>query len=299
MPGWDPETIDIEVLSRGWANKNYLVKNGDERYVVKILTQAMGEFGLSIPREDIMRNTELAGGAGVGARVVARLEAPPALVLEYLHGRTLEPEDIRVPAMTERIGRAIARLHRDTQPFENDVSAWDFINRYLELVDRHGLRTPDGLLDLLPMIGRMESALVETAGLPVPSQVDTYAWNLIDVAGEIRIIDYDFSGMTDECFDVGDAAMEGDLDPDETARLVESYFGGYDATKLARVQLFGIAAQYMWSLLFTGMAQLLPELPSDELDYWGEASLRWEWVAKQVDRLPVGKLLEIAKGPSA
>ncbi|MHB1928046.1 MAG: phosphotransferase [Acidimicrobiales bacterium] len=288
--------LDVTVLGQGWANKNFLVRRGDGRYVVKILTQAMGDLALSVPVADIMRNTELAGRAGVGARVIQRLDDPPTLVLEYLDGRTLEPTDITIPAMAKRIATAICRLHRRTEAFHNYVSVWEFIDRYLALVERHGLQTPSGLLAMLPTVRRIADTLGAREGRIVPSQIDTYAWNLIDVGDDIRIIDYDFSGMTDELFDVGDVAMEGDLDPDSTARFVESYFGRHDPTLVARTQLYGIAAQYMWSLLFTDMAQLLPELPSQELDYFGEATLRFSWVERQVERLRLGNVLEAAIG---
>lgn len=54
----------------------------------------------------------------------------------------------------------------------------------------------------------------------------------------------------------------------------------------------------MWSLLFTDMAQLLLELPSEELDYFSETVLRWRWVERQAETLGVGRLLEEAASVS-
>jgi thiamine kinase-like enzyme len=296
MPSWNDSELSVQVLGQGWANKNFLVHRDSDRWVVKILTQALDELQLSVPLQHVMRNTELAGRARVGAAVVARFDDPAALVL--LDGRTLDPADIGKPDMLNRVARAIRWLHRETEPFRNEVSVWDFIDHYLALVDRHGLRTPEGLTAMLPTIREIECALEDEPLELVPSQIDTYSWNLLDTDGEIRIIDYDFSGMSDELFDVADVAMERDLDCDATARLVESYFGGHHPRLMARAQLLGIAAQYMWSLLFTDIAQLLPELPSDELDYFGEAVSRWQWVERQVDSLGVGSLLQVVAGVS-
>lgn len=91
----------------------------------------------------------------------------------------------------------------------------------------------------------------------VPSNNDLLAKNIMD-DGRIRIIDYDFSGMNDPMFDVGDLAMEGDYDPDQVAAACEAYFGAHDPVQFARARLFGIAAQYTWSLLFVGWAPCCP-----------------------------------------
>jgi thiamine kinase-like enzyme len=117
----------------------------------------------------------------------------------------------------------------------------------------------------------------------VPSNNDLLAKNVMD-DGRIRIIDYDFSGMNDPMFDVGDLAMEGDYDPDQIRVACQAYFGGHDPVQYARASLFGVAAQYTWSLLFVGMDALLPDAPAEGFDYWQEASSRWDWTrAKLAD----------------
>jgi thiamine kinase-like enzyme len=254
----------------------------------------MHRYGLSIPPAQIVENTVRAGRSGVGARVLASRVDPPALLLEFLDGRMLEQADIARPENIGRIARAMRRLHHDTPAFPNEVSTWGLTQTYFGLVDEHGLRLPAATLDVRAEVERVEEALRAVPGALVPSQVDTYAWNLLDVAGDIRIIDYDFAGMADEYLDLGDVAMEGDLDPDATAVLVDHYFGGHDDWQLARTLLFGISAQYMWSMLFVGMAQLIPDLPAGDFDYWGEAELRLGWVVKRLDSLPVSTLVEQA-----
>jgi thiamine kinase-like enzyme len=93
----------------------------------------------------------------------------------------------------------------------------------------------------------------------------------------VRLIDYDFSGASDPCFDLGDVAMEGSYSPDDLERLCESYAGERTPVLAARARLFGIAAQYTWSLLFVGMDALLPVKPDAGFDYFREASERWDW----------------------
>ena len=56
--------------------------------MVKFLTQEMDDFGLMIPIGDLIANTVAAGESGVGARVLQALPEVPAIVLEFIDGRS-------------------------------------------------------------------------------------------------------------------------------------------------------------------------------------------------------------------
>ena len=265
------------------------------RYVVKFLTQEMDDFGLMIPIGDLIANTVAAGESGVGARVLEALPDVPAIVLEFIDGVTLDTPDLARPEYIPRIGRAIRDLHTRAPAMGNSIVIWKFLDDYLALLDRHSLDSPDGLLDRLPTLRRIQAALDARRLPPVPSNNDLLAKNVMD-DGRVRLIDYDFSGMNDPMFDVGDVAMEGDYDPDQVARLCEAYFGGHDPVQCARARLFGIAAQYTWSLLFVGMDKLLSDSPDESFDYWDEAVQRWHWTRAKLDDPGLGTLIARARG---
>ena len=271
-------------LHGGLAHVTYAVTaEAGERYVVKFLTQEMDDFGLMIPIDELISNTVAAGESGVGARVLQALPEVPSIVLEYIDGRTLDTPDLARPDYIPRIGRAVADLHRHAPPMRNATVIWKFLDDYLALVERHALACPAGILDWLPTLRRIQDALAVHPLPLVPSNNDLLAKNIMD-DGRIRIIDYDFSGMNDPMFDVGDLAMEGDYDPDQVRVACEAYFGAHDPVQYARARLFGVAAQYTWSLLFVGMDALLPDAPAEGFDYWQEASSRWDWTrAKLAD----------------
>ena len=85
----------------------------------------------------------------------------------------------------------------------------------------------------------------------------------------IRLIDYDFSGMNDPMFDVGDLAMEGDYYPDQLPELSARLLRRARARAGRAGRLFGIGAQYTWSLLFVGMDELLSDSPDEHLRLLG------------------------------
>ncbi len=103
--------LEWNQLFGGLAHVTYAVTAGDgDRYVVKFLTQEMDDFGLMIPIGDLIANTVAAGESGVGARVLQALPEVPAIVLEYIDGRTLDTPDLSRPEYIPRIGRAIRDL---------------------------------------------------------------------------------------------------------------------------------------------------------------------------------------------
>lgn len=286
--------LEWRQLFGGLAHVTYAVStDAGSRYVVKFLTQEMDDFGLMIPIPDLIANTVAAGESGVGAQVIQALPDLPALVLEYIDGRTLDTPDLARADYIPRIGRAIRDLHAKAPPMRNATVIWKFLEDYLVLIGKHALACPAGILDWLPIVRRIEAALAVNALPPVPSNNDLLAKNVMD-DGRIRIIDYDFSGMNDPMFDVGDLAMEGDYDADQIRVACTAYFGSHDPVQFARASLFGIAAQYTWSLLFVGMDALLTDAPAEGFDYWQEASSRWDWTRAKLEDASLESLIAAA-----
>jgi thiamine kinase-like enzyme len=286
--------LEWRQLFGGLAHVTYAVSTrAGDRYVVKFLTQEMDDFGLMIPIDDLIGNTVAAGESGVGAKVVQALPAIPSIILEYIDGRTLDTPDLARPDYIPRIGRALRDLHANASRMRNTTVIWKFLDDYLALIDKHSLACPPGILEWLPTVRRIEAALAVNALPLVPSNNDLLAKNIMD-DGRIRIIDYDFSGMNDPMFDVGDLAMEGDYDPEQIRVACTAYFGEHDPVQYARASLFGIAAQYTWSLLFVGMDALLSDAPAEGFDYWQEASSRWDWTRAKLENPSLGSLIAAA-----
>lgn len=293
VPEWQGKDCQITVLRGGLANHNYIATIDGERFVIKAITQAMGDFSLMIPVPDLLANSVKAGETGIGPKVFHVFPDLPALVMEFVDGQTLQTSNLSEEAYIPRLGKTIASLHSTCAPFDNSIDIWDFLDDYLKLVNDHGLETPDGILAAEPVLRRVQAALAVNALPRVSSHNDLLPLNIMD-DGRIRLVDYDFSGLSDPIFDLGGLAMEGLLDLDQTAKLCEAYFGHHDPVQVARASLFGIAAQYTWSLLFVGMGALLPEAPDENFDYFAEAVSRWKWTQEHLDDTYVSELIAAA-----
>ena len=71
----------------------------------------------------------------------------------------------------------------------------------------------------------------------MPCNNDLLAGNFVEDDRQVWLIDYEYSGNNDACFELGNTSTECDLDDDQVAALVEAYAGSLDAAMLARVRL--------------------------------------------------------------
>ena len=82
----------------------------------------------------------------------------------------------------------------------------------------------------------------------MPCNNDLLAGNFVEDDRQVWLIDYEYSGNNDACFELGNTSTECDLDDDQVAALVEAYAGSLDTRMLARVRLQALVSAYGWAL---------------------------------------------------
>jgi thiamine kinase-like enzyme len=93
---------------------------------------------------------------------------------------------------------------------------------------------------------------------------DLLAGNLIDDGERIRLIDYEYAGNNDPCFELGNIWSECHLSLDQLEVLVSCYYGRYRPSRVARARLQGLMSQYGWTL-WASIQDATSEL---DFDYW-------------------------------
>ena len=94
--------------------------------------------------------------------------------------------------------------------------------RYLEPgAAERGFRLPERYLEFMPQVRRIEAAMAVRDEGVVPCNNDLLAENFIDVGGEFRLIDYEYSGMNDACFELGNVWSESNLSLPQLEQLIE------------------------------------------------------------------------------
>jgi thiamine kinase-like enzyme len=291
---WSGRVVHHRPIAGGLSHHIWRVDLGPRSFVLRVLDPAVSAVGLGVPAPVEITNTVRAAESRVGARVYEVLPDVPAIVLEYLPGRTLCAADVRQPDMPPRIAAALRRLHAGPA-FANNFSIVAKLHELVDLCRRHELSIPATYLDRLSTVDRIAHAL-EVAPLdPVPCHNDLLAENFIDSGGVVRIVDYQLSGNNDPCFELGDVAAEADFDPDQTVALAEAYFGDQLTPALtARVRLNVTLSNLTWTLWFSVHHGLLQR--NADFDYWAEAADKWAQAERDLDSPEFGRLLDTVAG---
>ncbi|MBU6164300.1 MAG: phosphotransferase [Actinomycetales bacterium] len=273
----------LRELSGGLTNKNLLVETDSGRYVARISSNSSSL--LSINRDSEFNNTKLAAEVGIGAPVFDYLKGKGLLVIGYIDGKTFGPND--VGANLGRIATSLRKLH-SAKPFDRDFNMFEIQPNYLKIVQERGFRLPDGYLELQETFSEIERRFAATFDGKVPCNNDLLPANFIDDGKQIWLIDYEYSGNNDACFEIGNIWSEAELPFEALSELVTAYYGGMRADKLARAWLFCQVAKYGWTL-WASIQNSVSEL---DFDFWEWGMLKYDSMREAISSKRFTEMME-------
>jgi len=276
----------VAALPGGLTNRNYKVTTPDGAFVARVWSR--GDM-LAINRDHEHHNSIAAAQAGVGAPVVAYRPEDSLLVLGYIDGRTFGNADVADPANIGRIARACRLLHAGPR-FLGDFDMFTIQQRYRAVAREHGFAVPAGYDELMGQVADARAALAVRETATVPCNNDLLAANFIDDGKRLWLIDYEYSGNNDPCFELGNIWGECQLSLDALAELVAGYYGTALRHKIARARVLGLMGKYGWTLW--GAIQHATS-PLD-FDFWAWAMERFEGAAQGFTSRHFGQLLDDA-----
>lgn len=274
----------VEDLPGGLTNRNLKVTTPDGTVVVRIPAAGPGLLGIDRDHEHV--NSRAAAQAGVGAPVRHYREGE-GLVVDFLPGRTLTDADLHDPAVLGRVASACRRLHAGPR-FGNDFDMFATQARYRRIVAEHGFRLPDRYDEFAPAVERIRAALPPQP--TVPCNNDLLAENLLDDGEQVRIIDYEYSGNNDPCFELGNVWSEATLPLPLLDVLVTAYHGRPRPAQVARARLLGLMSKYGWTL----WASIQDGSSPLDFDFWSWGMEKYDRAAREFDGPDFEHLLEAA-----
>lgn len=274
----------VEDLPGGLTNRNLKVTNADGCCVVRIPAEGPGLLG--IDRDAEYANSLRAAQAGVGAPVL-HYRRGSGLSVAFLPGTALTDDDLRDPAVLARVARACRQLHAGPR-FVGEFDMFAVQARYRAVVAEHGFRLPPRYDDFAPLVERVRTALGPRVSLPCHN--DLLAGNLIDDGERVWLIDYEYSGNNDPCFELGNVWSEAALPADLLDVLVTAYFGRPRPAQVARARLFGLMSQYGWTL----WAVIQDATSPLEFDFWSWGMAKYDRAVAEFDGPDLEHLLAAA-----
>jgi thiamine kinase-like enzyme len=259
----------LEDLPGGLTNRNVKITTSDAVYVARCSDTSSNLLG--IDRDNEYFNSRAAERAGVGAPVIDYRPDLGVLLIGYLEGTTLTSDDFSRPGVVAKVARGCRTLHGGPR-FRNDFDMFVLQPAYLKILQDNGFRLPPDSLEYADHFESIRAALAEENPVTVPCHNDLLAANFVEDGDRVWLIDYEYSGNNDPCFELGNIWRDNRLTTEQLEELVTNYFGRPIRSRLARARLQGTVSQYGWTLwgcIQNGSSAL-------EFDFWAWAMERYE-----------------------
>jgi thiamine kinase-like enzyme len=252
----------------GLTNRNYKVAIGEDTYVLRLA--GAGEY---IDRGLEEHNARVAAAARVNAEVLFFDPVDGTMLCRYIDSLTMSAAAFRDLDRVRRAARAFRRMHEFDRPFSNRFDVFAQIDEYLALLRRNSARIPEGYDILQREAGAARRALAAHPGKLAPCHNDPLAENFLDTGERMYIVDWEYAGMNDPMWDLGDLSVEADFGPEQDAALLGAYFGGEaPPTQAGRMIVAKGLCDLVWTLW--GLIQVMNANPVE--DFWAYSINRFE-----------------------
>lgn len=249
LPCWSQPVTPVP-LAGGITNTNFVVQDGDQKYVVRI--------GADIPMHGVMRFNEHAASraahaCGLSPEVIHTEHG--ALVIRFQEGSTLSEEDLRQDDMLTRVVPLLKRCHQEIpRAWRGPMLAFSpFLA--MRSYEKQLQDDQSRVIPTLPRLMACTDTLEATVGpiTVVFGHNDLLGGNLIDDGERLWLIDWDYAGLTSPLFDLSNLASNNELSETQERWLLETYFGEavtpkqwrrYNAMKCA-----SLLREAMWSMV--------------------------------------------------
>jgi len=257
--------IQIKELTGGITNKNFKITTGGESFVLRLGGNETKFLG--IDRKIEYECSLLASRAGIAPEPIAFLEPEGYIIARFISGPSIPAEEIGIKENIERVVASIKQYHA-LKYFPGFFSPFRIAEEYAKTARSFNVQLPEKIEWYLEKSGEIEKAIYGRNPLALrPCHNDLLNGNFIDDGTRIRILDWEYAGMGDIFFDLGNFAVQHDFTVEQDNILLYAYFGNPTDSQRAHLKLMKIMSdlrESMWGMVQLGVSKL-------DFDYAGYA----------------------------
>jgi thiamine kinase-like enzyme len=240
---WPGRATAIEPLGGGITNRNFRVEVGDEMFVLRIGgedTQLLG-----IDRDAEHAASRVAAELGLAPEVVAFVEPEGYLVTRYVEGEVGKVD-------VAEVGAALRRLH-DGPTIPSRFDSFRVVEAYRAVADERGVAIPPAYDHASELAARIEQRRGDAPLCPCHN--DLLNANFIHDGSRLWLVDWEYAGMGDPFFDLGNFAVNHELDAEGERELLAAYGGG-NPGPLMLMRFMSDFREAMWGVVQQGISTL-------------------------------------------
>jgi thiamine kinase-like enzyme len=254
-----PRRGGVLALEGGITNRNFRVNFGGTDYVMRLPGKDTDLLG--IDREAERLATTKAAELELGPKVAAMLDQPACLVTCFVESREVTAAELREPGSLDEVGRALRAFHESGLELPTDFYVSEVVRDYAEVAQSRGGTLPDGFEHARDCARKVVKAVRKNPDhQPAPCHNDLLTANFLHDGERLVIVDWEYAGMGDPFFDLGNFAVNNELVNADEQRLLAAYFGE-DATprRHAALKLFRFMSDFreaMWGVVQRSVSDL-------------------------------------------
>jgi len=247
---------EIKELTGGITNKNYKITVDGESFVLRMGGNETKYLG--IDRRNEYECSLLASKIGIAPEPTAFLEPEGYIVARFISGKGIPAEEIGIEENISRVVESMKAYHA-LEYFPGFFSPFRVAEEYAKTARSFNVKLPDKMEWYLEKSSEIEKTMYRESLQPRPCHNDLLNGNFIDDGTRIRILDWEYAGMGDIFFDLGNFAIQHEFNDEQDEILLKAYFGLPTDSQRAHQKLMKIMSdlrEAMWSQVQIGVSQL-------------------------------------------
>lgn len=274
VPHLSQVVLDESQLVRlgGLTNVVHRVDLPDETLIVRIPGKGTEDY---IDRSVELHNARAAARAGVSAELIWG-DAESGIMISRCIDEivTMTPESfLQRKGAPARAALAFRKLHQSGETFQFRFELFSMIDDYLKVLSSKDAELPDGYHEIVEAAEPVKSILSENESALAPCHCDPLCENFLDDGTRMWIVDWEYSGMNDPMWDLGDLSVEAGFTADQDREMMCAYFDGQaSAAEYGRMVVYKAMCDLLWTLW--GLIQHADNNPAE--DFWAYSVNRFE-----------------------
>jgi thiamine kinase-like enzyme len=287
---WPGRATAVVPIEAGITNRNYRVDVDGETFVLRLAgtdTELLG-----IDRAAEVEAGRVAAEVGVGPEVVAFEPELGCIVTRFVGGSPIPEDELGDEAVMRSVVASIRAIH-GSRPIRATFPVFRIVEGFRDIAAARAVQVPADYEAAHAVAGRIEEAF---AGAPAPLTTchnDLLNANFLLEGNHTWIVDYEYAGMGDPFFDLGNLSINNGLDEDAQALLLRTYFGDVRDVHRARLALMRIVSdlrEAMWGVVQQAISTL-------DFDYLGYADRHFARLLANADDPRLDGWLDAAREP--
>ena len=245
IPDWSEKEINIEPINSGITNLNFKVIVDKIPYFLSI-ADAKSQF-LEINFNNKYSNNNICAGLGISPNVLYFFQSKNIIITEFIDSKHILNEDFGSFENIDKLINVIKSIHQ-VNSFHQEFNMFTLLKNYMSVIKNENIEISESAVRNFNSINEIGEKLEMFREKLVPCHNDLVPENILIKNEKLYVIDFDYSGNNDPCFEIGNLCVEMDFNELQIKQIIEKYFGELNEHLISRVNLHAILSDFGWSL---------------------------------------------------